>query len=580
MSTVQSRAMSDSQRVCRVAPDVTAVERAFDYVVPEELATRVRVGSIVRVPLHGRKVRGWVVEDGIASSVPDGLLPLAAAVSDGPPPDVVSLTDWIAWRWCGPRVAVLRSASPPNRVVPGTVPPPRAVGPPPGFRVAAQREPPLHDRRDTVERLLAPEGSTIVAVADGARAGGLARTLTGRGHQVALVHSDVSDAARTDAWRRAAAGACVVVGGRLAALAPVPDLRAIVVVDDADEALQEERVPTWHAREVLVRRAERAAVPCTVLSPAPSLEALAATAFAIEAPPRDVEITGWPRTIVVDRRAEPPGAGLLTDAFANAARDAHGLVVCVVNRRGRFRLLACGSCQTLMRWDRSTDRPLVCDACGATRLRVLRAGVTRLREELAALLPGRAVCDVDAATGDLDLGSADVVVGTEAVFHRADVRRARPAVVAFLDLDQELLAPRYRAASQAHWLVTRGAQLLAGRPRSETWLLLQTRVAEHEVVRAVVQGDPAELVDIEAARRRALSYPPFGALAELTGDGAALTAAAEHLRSLGVDVLGPVDGRALVRAPDWEMLADLLALVVPAAKARGRLRVVVDPPRV
>ena len=83
-------------------------------------------------------------------------------------------------------------------------------------------------------------------------------TSAAAGREVASVHSDESDAARTAAWRRAARGGCVVVGGRSAALAPVPDLAAAIVVDDADEALQEERSPTWHARDVLYERAARA----------------------------------------------------------------------------------------------------------------------------------------------------------------------------------------------------------------------------------------------------------------------------------------------------------------------------------
>ncbi len=41
---------------------------------------------------------------------------LLDVVSEGPPAAVVELSEWIAWRWCGPRVAVLRSASPPNVV--------------------------------------------------------------------------------------------------------------------------------------------------------------------------------------------------------------------------------------------------------------------------------------------------------------------------------------------------------------------------------------------------------------------------------------------------------------------------------
>src|SRR2546430_9152110 len=34
-----------------------------------------------------------------------------------------------------------------------------------------------------------------------------------------------------------------------------------------------------------------------------------------------------------------------------------------------------------------TERPAVCAACGSTRLRVVRAGVTRVRDELARLAP-------------------------------------------------------------------------------------------------------------------------------------------------------------------------------------------------
>ena len=39
-----------------------------------------------------------------------------------------------------------------------------------------------------------------------------------------------------------------MLGGRSAVLAPVPDLAAVVILDDGAEALKEERSPTWHAR--------------------------------------------------------------------------------------------------------------------------------------------------------------------------------------------------------------------------------------------------------------------------------------------------------------------------------------------
>jgi primosomal protein N' (replication factor Y) len=567
-------------RVCRVVPDITAVEREFDYFVPDSLAALVRVGAIVRVPLHGRRVRGWVVGEDVETESSAGLLEVLAVVSAGPPADLVALTEWIAWRWCGPRVAVLRSASPPN-LVPATVwTVDRAI-----TRQAVQtvgervvRTPPLADRRAQVAAMCSTDGSTIVCVADAGRARSLAAYLEREGRRVALLHSSEHDAQRTAAWARAATGNCVVVGGRIAALAPVPDLRAAIVVDDADEALQEERAPTWHARDVLRERAARADASFAICSPAPTAEAIVAAGAVVEAPAADVERGGWPRVEVVDRREQPPGAGLLTESLAGALRNAKGFVVCVLNRRGRFRLLVCAACQHLIRVTANEARPIVCPECGAAKLRVLRSGVARVGEELAALLPGKRVVDVDADTAAIP--DADIAIGTEAVLHRFDVRRRRPVLVAYLDLDQELLAPRYRAATQAHWLVTRGAQLLAGRPRNETLLLLQTRLADHPVIEALMTAQPDLVVASEVEYRRALGYPPFGALAELTGEEKSLDVAAEIVREHGVAVFGPADGRALVNASDPDLLADALALAAPAARAHGRLRVVVDPARV
>ena len=48
----------------RIVPDVASfsVDNGFWYSVPEHLRSDISVGTIVRMPLSGRKVRGWVVE--------------------------------------------------------------------------------------------------------------------------------------------------------------------------------------------------------------------------------------------------------------------------------------------------------------------------------------------------------------------------------------------------------------------------------------------------------------------------------------------------------------------------------------
>src|SRR6185436_18806519 len=84
----------------------------------------------------------------------------------------------------------------------------------------------------------------------------------------------------------------VAVGTRSAAWAPVRELRSVVLVDEHDEVWQQESAPTWHARDIVIERARRAGVACTLVSPAPTLEALQWGELVTVS--RDEERTGWP----------------------------------------------------------------------------------------------------------------------------------------------------------------------------------------------------------------------------------------------------------------------------------------------
>jgi primosomal protein N' (replication factor Y) len=214
----------------------------------------------------------------------------------------------------------------------------------------------------------------------------------------------------------------------------------------------------------------------------------------------------------------------------------------------------------------------VCEACGATTMKSLRVGVSRAREELEALV-GEPVAEVTAtAPAGRDAATARVVVGTEAVLHQLG---GGVGTVAFLDFDQELLAPRYRAAEQALALLVRGARLLGPRAGGGR-LVLQTRLPRHPVVLAALQADPARVSADERPRREQLALPPATAVAAVSGP-----VAQEFIEAfgapLGVDVLGPADGRWLLRAADHRTLCDALAAT---RRPPGRVRVEVDPLRI
>ncbi|MEQ1786797.1 MAG: hypothetical protein ABL966_07075 [Acidimicrobiales bacterium] len=330
-------------------------------------------------------------------------------------------------------------------------------------------------------------------------------------------------------------------------------------------------------------------MPCVLTSPCPTLEAL--QWGDLLAADRARDRAGWPTVEVVDRRDEDPRrAGLFSEPLVRLLRSDRR-VLCVLNRTGRAQLLGCGACGELARCSScgaavqqpeealhcgrcGTTRPPLCLVCGAARFKNARAGVTRVREELEALV-SEPVTELTASS-DPAAPLSRVVVGTEAVLQRID----RADAVAFLDLDQELLAPRYRAAEQALALVARAARVVASSGpasgRAAGHLLLQTRSPDHEVVVAARRADVAPVAAAERARRELLGFPPCSAMAEISG-----AAAPDFVRALhpppGGAVVEAMPGRWWVRAPDHTALCDALGQVT---RPPGRLRIEVDPLRI
>jgi primosomal protein N' (replication factor Y) len=580
---------SPALRVARVVPDVTGLDKEFDYAVPAGIT--LSVGTIVRVPLHARRVRGWVIalDPADGQVAPERLQPVTAVASLGPEPGLVSLAAWASRRWAAGRLRpFLHTASPPTNVValpsPAPAVPVDALPTTLAGLVSGQRG----DVVVVVPPAVSPLEAIVAACADGPallvmpsveRAAAMAAALARRSLRVAVVPRE---------WARAAAGVDVVVGARAAAWAPCPGLATAIVVDEHDESLQEERAPTWHARDVLVERARRAGARVVATSPCPTVTGVGAVGGALVRFPVSSARLGWPIVEVVDRGTEEPWkTSLVTPRLIAALRTPGRRVVCVHNTPGRGRILACRACRALLRCETcaaavaladdstlhcprcGTDRPAVCQVCGRTSFANLRPGVTRLREELEAAA-GRPVV---AVTGrdEAPPPDADVFVGTEAVLHRV----SRADVVAFLDIDHELLAPRYRAAEQAMTLLVRAARLLGPRERGGR-LLVQTFLPDHEVIRAAVLADPTRLLEPEGQRRHVLGLPPEMALAEVSGPGS--DQVADQLRAVEGITVGGAPGRHLVRAATWD---DLGAALVATTRPKGaRVRIAVDPPRV
>jgi primosomal protein N' (replication factor Y) len=514
----------------------------------------------------------------------------------GPSVEVVQLAKWASHRWCGRLRAFFVAASPSTLVA--TLPTARyhrgqvkvtgdsAVGKAvvESRSLLVQRGP-LKSPVDTMVGA-ALHGPSLVIVPTVIRARLFASSLKRHGFSVAVL---------PDEWDSAAGGVDVVIGSRTAVFARIPNLHSIVVIDEHDDSLREERTPTWHARDVAIERARQLNVSCVLVSSLPSVTAKAwAGDRVLKSADQETE-SEWPQIQLIDRTLDERWSNsLLSSEFIAELRDHSRRIVAVLNTKGRARLLACASCKSLARCAQCdaaveigatgqfscprcfTQRPQVCMKCTSAKFLTLKPGVSKLREEIAQAA-GRKLADVVEVTGAGDDAvpvdqSKMLFVGTEAALHR--VHEADSVV--FLDVDQELAAPRYRASEIVGSLLVHAARLV-GRSERGGKVMVQTHSVDSPVLQAMATLRIDQYLQSVSEMRNFMKLPPFGALAQLSGTN--IEASIRELqKNVFVSVSTASDGSYLAKASDWQVLADALGEIETSKGVR--LKVQVDPARV
>ena len=442
--------------------------------------------------------------------------------------------------------------------------------------------------------VLVPEIAMAMPLVDRLRADLAAR--------VALVHSGLGDGERADEWRRIRSGDVdIVVGTRLAVLAPLADIGLVIVDEEHEGAYKSDRTPRLQARDTALRLAELAGAAAIIGSATPAVDSIgrarAGTYRRVVLPSRPVG--SRPTIEVVDLRAElrDGNRGLLsadlTKALAALDLDAGDQAILVINRRGTASVVLCRDCGHVQACP-DCERPLVyhqaggtlrchhcgratpiasrCPACGSPRIRYLGGGTERVerevRERFPALRVGRLDRDVvehrgaaERVTDAFAERRLDVLVGTSLVAKGIDVPNV--TLVGVVSADVALNLPDERAAERTYQLLAQAAGR-AGRGERPGKAIIQSYQPDHPAIRAVAEDDAETFYDAELELRRRFGSPPFGRLVKLTVGLADRTEAeraagamADDLRrrasdrGLSVAVVGPAPAYVARRSDRW-----------------------------
>ena len=420
--------------------------------------------------------------------------------------------------------------------------------------------------------------------------------------RVTLVHSGLGDGERADEWRRIRSGDVdIVVGTRLAVLAPLDDVGLIVVDEEHEGAYKSDRTPRIQARDVAIELAAASGSALVLGSATPAVETVGRVR---EGRYRRVVLPARPsgeRPLVelVDLREELErgNRGLLSERLVAAMSDLDAesgdQSILAINRRGSASVVLCRDCGHVQTCP-ECERPLVyhqagtslrchhcgratpiatrCPNCQSPRIRYLGGGTQRVEEEVRRRFPtlrvGRLDRDVverrGAAERVIDAfasGRLDVLVGTSLVTKGLDIPSV--TLVGVVSADVALNLPDERATERTFQLLSQAVGR-AGRGERPGLAIIQSYQPEHPAIRAVVEDDAAAFYDSELELRRRFGSPPFGRLVKLTvavadreGVVREAEAMAERLRDRARErgddtiVVGPAPAYIARRADRW-----------------------------
>jgi len=414
-----------------------------------------------------------------------------------------------------------------------------------------------------IDRALESGGSALVLVPEISLTHQTVARLVGRfGPTVAVLHSELTARERWEEWRRLRRGdARIALGARSAVLAPLEDLRIVVVDEEHDAAYKQEDGVRYHGRDVAIMRARLAGCPVLLGSATPSIESwnnASIGRYQLLLLPERVTASPLPLVEVVDLRGRDIFAtGGLSDHLRELLVKNHsesGQALLFLNRRGYAGQLQCYECgeveecdhcsvgMTLHRndgqirchhCDQSRQIPDRCSTCGMDALTSQGLGTQRLEDTLRSLLPDARVERLDRDTvrkkgrsrdllSEWRRGAIDVLIGTQMITKGHDV--AGVTLVGVVHADLGLGVPDFRSAERTFQVLTQVAGR-AGRSERRGRVVLQTYRPDHFAVRAAARHDYEAFAREELAAREELDYPPYSRMVLLRIEGAGKTSA-------------------------------------------------------
>lgn len=408
------------------------------------------------------------------------------------------------------------------------------------------------------------------------------------GDRMGVYHSKFSDNERVEVWYGLMEGRFdFIVGVRSSIFLPFSSLGLLIVDEEHETSYKQfDPAPRYHARDVALFLAHLHNAKTILGSATPSLESYTNAQQnkygLVELFQRfnEASLPQMSLANLTQEKKRKTNVGEFTSVLIEAigqVLDNKEQAIIFQNRRGYSNYLTCEDCGYIPDCPRCSVSltyhqyknqlnchycghkdavPLVCPACGSTKVHTVGIGTEKIEEELKLLFPKARVQRMDLETTrakyayqniihDFEKGEIDILVGTQMVSKGLDFDRV--SLVGVFDIDRMLYFPDFRSYERAFQMVTQVSGR-AGRRDTEGKVIIQSRNPDQGIIELIQQGDYHTFYSREMAERNKYHYPPFTRMIHLlirSKDKKLTKEAAQKLANIlkedmgGSRVLGP-----------------------------------------
>ena len=365
-------------------------------------------------------------------------------------------------------------------------------------------------------------------------------------HEVAVLHSHLSEGERHDEWHRIRSGAArVAIGARSAVFAPVEKLGIVIVDEEHENTYKQEETPRYHGRDLAVLRGHMEKCAVLLGSATPSLESYhhaVSGKYELLRLTQRVDDQKMPFIRIVDMRMEAKKSSpIISDPLSKAIEsrlEKKEQVILFLNRRGFSTTMLCGkcgyvhecpNCSISLTFHRAANRvvchmcghlavaPTKCPGCKDPGIKYTGTGTEKVEDTVCRFFPKAVVKRMDAdvmqrreayreTLNAFRTGKIDILVGTQMIakgLHFPNV-----TLVGIVNADMGLHLPDFRASERTFQLLTQVAGR-AGRGDVEGEVVVQSYTPFHPAIQFARHHDFEGFYEQEIEWRQKMGQPPF-----------------------------------------------------------------------